>query len=265
MSGDDFADRARGILLGLAAGDRIGGPIRMAMQVASSLADRGQFDRADIGARYLIWWRTGGFDTGLTSRRVFDLVIAGQSFDQASAQVHIEARGLTAGCSPAHRAAPLAMTSSLADEELPAAAVAEATLTHAHPLAGDASAATVVLCRALIRGVAWEGALALAQRGRLEETARALTPDGFRWRAGGYAPDTLAAAVHFLSDHNDFGSALKAVLRFAGPPNFPPVLVGSIGGARWGAEAIEPRLLAHCDILPEVRKVADWLGRAWRE
>ena len=47
------SDRATGILLGLAAGDHNGGPVRMAVRLAESLVDTGKFDLEDIGARYL--------------------------------------------------------------------------------------------------------------------------------------------------------------------------------------------------------------------
>jgi hypothetical protein len=44
-------DRCRGALLGLAAGDRNGGPIRMAARLAESLRELGWFDPQDIVAR----------------------------------------------------------------------------------------------------------------------------------------------------------------------------------------------------------------------
>src|SRR5437764_4766275 len=46
-------DRCRGVLVGLAAGDQIGGPIRMAVRLAESLLDCGGFDPSDILGRYL--------------------------------------------------------------------------------------------------------------------------------------------------------------------------------------------------------------------
>jgi hypothetical protein len=49
--------------------------------------------------------------------------------------------------------------------------------------------------------------------------------------------------------------------RACGPANYCPVLVGAVGGARWGAASIEPRQLQHCDLLPQVRQSA--LARAW--
>jgi hypothetical protein len=41
-------DRCRGALVGLAAGDRIGGPIRMAVRLAESLVEMSRFDAADV-------------------------------------------------------------------------------------------------------------------------------------------------------------------------------------------------------------------------
>lgn len=45
----------KGVLLGLACGDKIGGPVRMACVVAESLVARRAFDPADLLACYLVW------------------------------------------------------------------------------------------------------------------------------------------------------------------------------------------------------------------
>jgi ADP-ribosylglycohydrolase len=60
----DAEDRCQGVLIGLAAGDKIGGPIRMAVRLAESLLDCNGFNSTDILNRYLDWWREGAFDTG---------------------------------------------------------------------------------------------------------------------------------------------------------------------------------------------------------
>jgi ADP-ribosylglycohydrolase len=60
-------DRCRGFLIGLAAGDRFGGPIRMAVRLAESLLDRDGFHPADILNRYLAWWLT-------LTHEVFDMI-----------------------------------------------------------------------------------------------------------------------------------------------------------------------------------------------
>ena len=48
MSQTTIEDRCRGVLIGLAAGDRIGGPIRMALLLAESLLNRSGFNSAEI-------------------------------------------------------------------------------------------------------------------------------------------------------------------------------------------------------------------------
>ena len=70
-------DRCRGLLIGLAAGDQIGGPIRMAVRLAESLLDCGGFNPADILSRYLAWWSEGAFDTGPVSGRSLALMASG--------------------------------------------------------------------------------------------------------------------------------------------------------------------------------------------
>jgi ADP-ribosylglycohydrolase len=180
-------------------------------------------------------------------------------------QADEELKGHTAGCNPAHRVAPLAMASFLADDTLAAAALEEALLTHAHPLAGDVAAAVALLCRALIRGYGWGAALQLAARGRMPATVAALRPAKTvaELSRGGFAPDVLKAAVQFLTLNLSFGDALDASLRFAGPANYCPVLVGAIGGARWGARAVGIKRLLHCRDIDRLKRATGALVKAW--
>lgn len=257
-------DQAGGVLLGLAAGDRNGGPVELAVRLAESLAELGAFDARDVFRRYLAWHAEGAFDTGPVTGRVLALAGSGLSAEQAAVEVDRALGGRSAGCNAAHRVAPLAMAAFLPDSELASLARVEASLTHRHPLAGDAGAAVAVLCRALIRGVPWPETLARAAEGRLPETAGALDP-GTRspLSTGGFAPETLRAAVHFVDRASGFEEALGASLRFAGPANYCPVLVGALGGARWGARAIPCAALAHCRDLPRIERVAARLAAGW--
>jgi ADP-ribosyl-[dinitrogen reductase] hydrolase len=247
-------DRCRGVLVGLAAGDKIGGPIRMAVRLAESLLDCGGFDPADILERYLDWWREGAFDTGPVSDRALELLAAGIATQEATAQVHREFGGKTGGCNPAHRSQPLAMLASIADQDLAGCALAEARLTHYDPLAGEVAAAVNELCRSLIRGAAWGVALQ-----RCGSFAGQEGPGNY----GGFAPDVLRAGLHFAGTSACFAEALERSLTFAGGANYCPVLVGAIGGARWGVSAIPQAALAHVDILPRVKATAEALAAGW--
>ena len=248
---DTAVDRCRGVLIGLAAGDRNGGPIRMAVRLAESLLSCGGFDPADVMNRYLRWWREGAFDTGPVSARTLELVAGGLPISEATAQVHREFGGKTAGCNPAHRSPPLSIFTSIADEDLAHCAMTEARLTHHDPLAGEVAAAVNILCRSLIRGAAWQDVA--------RENGRFASPDGLG-NNGGYAPDVLRAAIYFVGTSASFFEALERSLDFAGPANYCPVTVGTIAGARWGASAIPQSALAHVDFLPTVQATADKLS-----
>ena len=247
-------DRCRGVLVGLAAGDQIGGPIRMAVRLAESLLDCGGFNSSDILERYLTWWREGAFDTGPVSYRALFLIAAGKPVQEATAQVHREFGGKTAGCNPAHRSPPLAMLTSLADEALPACAMTEAGLTRHDPMAGEVAATVSKVCRSLIRGVPWDMAL--------RQCSGFIKQEG-PGNNGGFAPDVLRAALHFVGSSGCFAEAMVRSLAFAGNANYCPVLVGAISGARWGVSAIPQAALVHVDILPRVRATAEALAARW--
>jgi len=251
---DAAADRCRGVLVGLAAGDRIGGPIRLAVRLAESLLDCGGFDPADILNRYLAWWRDGAFDTGPVSDRALELVAAGMAVQGATLQVHREFGGKTAGCNPAHRSSPLSMLTAIADEDIAGCAMAEARLTHHDPLAGEVAAAVNKSCRALIRGAAWQEAV---------QEAGSFDGQEGPGNNGGYAPDVLRAALYFVGTSACFTGALDRSLAFAGPSNYCPVLVGAVAGARWGASIIPPSALAHVNVLPRVQEAAQALAVGW--
>jgi ADP-ribosyl-[dinitrogen reductase] hydrolase len=247
-------DRCQGVLIGLAAGDQIGGPIRMSVRLAESLLDCGDFKPMDILNRYLAWWSDGAFDTGPVSERALALMAAGMPVNAATAQVHREFDGKTAGCNPAHRSPPLSMLATIADKDLAAYAIVEAGLTHYDLVAGEVAAAVNKLCRVLIRGMGWD--VALRQCSSFAEQGGPGNNDGF-------APDVLRAALHFVGTSNCFTEALDRSLVFAGPANYCPVLVGAIGGACWGASAILQSTLAHVEILPRVRAAAEALAATW--
>jgi ADP-ribosylglycohydrolase len=232
----------------------------MAVRLSESLIERQRFNPEDLLTRYLGWWRTGAFDTGPTTAEVLSLINAGVPNFEAVQRVHEASGGLTAGCNPAHRCPPLAMAASLPDDELAACAFREARLTHFDPLAGDVA----VLCRGLIRGLPWEVALDRAKRGRSPATIRALGLHiGAPLSPGGFAPEVLRAAVHFVTGAGTIDGSLAESLAFAGPANYGPVLVGAIGGARWGASAIPERAMAHCEALPRVVQAAEALTQGW--
>lgn len=243
-------DRAAGLILGLAAGDRNGGPIRMACLLAESLNRHKSYQMIDAAEHYLAWWREGAKDTGPVFDQVMRLIDEGRPMDRAVAQVHRENGGKTAGCNPAHRIGPLAMAAYIPDERLTHFAGLETAISHWDPMAGEAAAVVATLCRLMIRGVPWQEAAQEAGFGRSFKVMMALetkTADPAHLKKGGYAPDVLQAAAGFLSTYSSFSEALGAAIEFAGPANYSPVLVGAIGGARAGASGIDLAQVSHIE------------------
>jgi ADP-ribosylglycohydrolase len=255
------SERIRGLFYGLALGDSIGGPTHMALHLAESLLLCRAFVASDVQASYLAWHRNGGFDTGPVAARVFNRWDAGVSVDKAALQVHNMLHQQTAGCNPAHRAAPFAAAHFLQGDVLINAVLTEAKLTHYDPLAGDVACAVVLLCRALIEGKSWEEACAIASDGRLPETQRAFDIRPLtQLNNGGYAPDVLAATLYFVRNHttsSPFSSALRASFPFAGGGNYCPVLVGAIGGARWGDAEVPLINIPHVGLRSRLKAVAE--------
>ena len=68
-------DRCAGVMWGLAAGDKNGGPIRMAILLAESLVAKSGYDRDNTISKYNGWFLGKDsepcFDTGNTFNSVF--------------------------------------------------------------------------------------------------------------------------------------------------------------------------------------------------
>jgi len=66
-----MSQKALGLLIGLATGDRNGGPVQMALCLAESLAQLQNYSPADVYQRYYDWWQEGkgvdAWDTGPTT------------------------------------------------------------------------------------------------------------------------------------------------------------------------------------------------------
>jgi ADP-ribosylglycohydrolase len=216
----------------------------MALRLGRSLVEKQRFDADDVFSKYHDWWQNGAFDTGAVFAKVMILVDQGYSRQEAVELANLNFEGHTGGVNPAHRVAPLACALFIPDDELPRIARKEAALTHHSQLAGDASAVTAVLLRALIRGRDWPIARKLAMKhAQCKRTRESLNAGDLPIPETGFAPDILANALHFVERAGNFESALEGALGFAGPSNYSPVLVGAMAGARFGRGPGRP---THC-------------------
>lgn len=258
-------ERIKGAWLGLAAGDRIGGPVRMALCLAETLLSLKAFNDEAVLDSYLNWWRSEGFDTGLVVHKVFKHIEQGIESKEAVLLVHQQLKGLTGGCNPMHRSLALALCPFLDEDALLQAALDEAKLSHYDPIAGEVSQAYLLLIRHIVNGKSLNDSIAACEErispDLINSMKYQLSPALSR---GGYAPDVLEAAMFFAREKHDFSNCLASSLGFAGAENFSPVAVGAIAGASYGAKAIPDNALKHCHILEQVETVADRFAALWK-
>ena len=218
------------LLRGLAAGDRNGGPIRLALLLCGAMEGGEHFNSDRIFSAYRAWFDEGeAYDTGGTLASVVRYVRA--ECPRAEAVRAAYAEYPSEGVAPAHRAAPLALW--LRGEALDRALCAEASLSHHSLVSARISMAVGRLCAALIDGAPLDEAL--DGLGELElpswlEFESLKSTSVHVLSRGGHAPDVLRSALWFLIHTRSLTEAIEASISFAGPENYCPVLVGSIGG-----------------------------------
>lgn len=204
----------------------------MAEILFASLLETQTFDPDDITARYLAWWKEDAFDTGPTFAAVFKRIECGLDREQAVHEADIAQGGYTAGCNPAHRIAPLALFPFIMTPDIGRLARREAMITHHHPLAGDMAALMALICRLVIEGYSWRDVKRISRK--MEPSAWAAV-DNAKTSDGGFAPDVMRTALHFL----DGQDSIQRSIDFAGQANYAPVLVGTIDRLRQ-SQAVVP-------------------------
>lgn len=273
----DTLDRALGAYLGLALGDALGATVefmtpreirhRFAAQggvhrhivgggwlklAAGQVTDdttmslalgeallRGErtgrpFDTRLIAEAFLAWWRGKPVDCGNTCRRGILRFL-----QQGS--VSGEPNDGDAGNGALMRNLPVALATLGDDAAFECVSIAQAHVTHHHPL----SDAAVLGIGHLLRDVL-AGADAAAQARRIEALVGAQPAFAFRpypGRASGYVVDTVQTVLHCFASHTDFEAAVIAAVNLGDDSDTTGALVGMLAGARSGAHALPGRWL----------------------
>jgi len=255
-------DRAKGCLVGLALGDDNGGPTAMMMKNLEIVTHIRTLMPQYFGKGYLEWFKKDGYDAGLVTHKVLELVDSGMSFNDAAIQADKESDGMTAGISPAHRSIPLTLPyvawyirspnffeefPNTGFQEFQSTIEREAKLTHIHKEAAEVSLAVNAIIMYFILGKDEFRAIEFGMKFINQDLRSKILDDVYskdsdHLKDGGYAPDVLTAALWFLFHTHTFEDALKQSKEFAGSANYCPVLVGSIGGAMYGYNDIKMQI-----------------------
>jgi len=281
---DEVIRRARAAFLGLAVGDALGattefmtpGEIRakfgvhrkirgggwlylkpgqvtddteMSLCIARALTAAEGWDLKGIAEQFADWLKSNPRDVGATCRRgIRDYMVKGQ--------LSTPYNEWDAGNGAAMRMAPVALY-SLGDENLLVrCAVAQAHMTHHHPLS-DAACVTI--------GLMVQQALLGADRFALHALTRDLVAahpnfrfNHYRGNASPYVVDTLQTVFHYLFTTATFEECLIGVVNQGGDADTTGAIAGMIAGAFYGLESIPPAWLKKLD--PTVRQEADTLA-----
>ncbi|CAD5371947.1 ADP-ribosyl-(dinitrogen reductase) glycohydrolase [Rubrivivax sp. A210] len=276
-------DRALGAYLGLAIGDALGATVEFMTprEIAQRYASQGGMHRHIVGGgwlklapgqvtddttmclalgkaliqgqregrpwetrliadAYVAWWRGKPVDCGNTCRRGIQRYLR----DGTLAGPQQESDG---GNGALMRNLPAALA-TLGDEALfERVSLAQARITHHHPLSDAAVLGLGRMLRGLLEG-----------ENNLSEQALALAAahPAFRFqpypgRASGYVVDTVQTVLHCVCSHQDFEDAMLAAVNRGDDADTTGALVGMLAGARCGATGLPRHWLKRLD--PAVR------------
>jgi len=269
----DVRSRARAAFLGLALGDALGATVEfmtpaeiraahgvhreivgggwlrlkrgrvtddteMSLCLARVLAAGEGWDGRAVAAAFAAWMRAGPVDVGSTVRKGIRRFMLEGTLEGPPADGD-------GGNGAAMRIVPVALA-TLADQDLLESwAIAQARLTHHHPLS---DAATVHLGELLH--------LALLGRGkaRLRRATDALLArwpvfsfDPYRGLASGYVVDTLQTVLHAFHTTRGFEECVVDAVNRGGDADTTGALAGALAGAYYGGEELPRRWLRALD------------------
>lgn len=247
----------------------------MALCLAASLAERGQFDAADQMRRYVRWWREGYFsstgrcfDIGNTTRAALSRFEKTGDAYAGSTDPH------TAGNGSLMRLAPVPLFFLNQPAEAIARAAESSRTTHAAPTAVDA-------CRyfaGLLVG-AWRGeskATLLSphyspmetgwKKSPLHPEIAAIAEGSFKRRqppairGAGFVVPSLEAALWAFHTTDNFRAGCLAAANLGDDADTTAAIYGQLAGAYYGESAIPAEWLAKLALRKEIVELAESLA-----
>jgi ADP-ribosyl-[dinitrogen reductase] hydrolase len=136
---------------------------------------------------------------------------------------------------------PVALATLGDDAAFERLSLAQARMTHHHPLSDAATLGFGHLVRRLIDGASQVDSLLWMDRWIEQHPAFQYAP--YRGHATAYVVDTVQTVLHFYTRHSDFEEALIATVNQGDDADTTGALIGMLAGARCGAAALPRRWL----------------------
>lgn len=243
---------------------------KMALCIASSLIEKKKFDADDIALKYIDWARSGDLrGIGQTCEKAIYRLSSGVSTKESGnmgparvkpsfkriGQDPLTGTGDFCGNGTVMRAAPIGLFFRNDLVELERAAKEDASMTHDHADARDASYVLCYILAQLANGVdrydAILQALSLKQEYphvrsqmlRSFEPIESLMEATSFLGSRGTAHETLASAVYCFANCNCFADSVKAAVLMGGDTDTRAAIVGALAGTFYGLEGIPIELV----------------------
>jgi len=283
----DIISRTRAAFVGLAIGDALGAPVEfmnsheikarhgvlrdlvgggwlrlkpgqvtddteMALCIARALDAAGGWDLKGIADNFAGWLKSKPVDVGDTCRRGIRNYMLKGIMDTPFNQ-------WDAGNGTAMRMAPVALFTLGDDVLLTDCAVAQARLTHNHPLSDAAC-----ICLGRLVHLAVQGRAKNRLRKEVErfvEEYPAFRFDNYRGLASGYVVDTLQTVFHHFFRTTGFEECVVATVNQGGDADTTGAIAGMLAGAYYGMEQVPRRWLKRLDqkVMDETTRLAERL------
>ena len=281
----EIVSRARAAFIGLAIGDALGAPVEfmttgeiksrhgvlkeivgggwlrlkpgnvtddteMALCIARALASAGGWSLTGIADNFAGWLKSKPVDVGDTCRRgIRNYMLKGQ--------VETPFNQWDAGNGALMRMLPVALFSVSDDWLMKRCVIAQARLTHNHPLSDSAC---------VIMGRLLHLALSGASKTRLHRELEGFFADHesfrfdrYRGLASGYVVDTMQTVLYHFFRGADFEECLVGTINQGGDADTTGAIVGGLAGAYYDLESIPKRWLKKMN--PKVIAEVDRLAR----
>lgn len=193
------------------------------------------FDTRLMAEAFVAWWRGRPVDCGNTCRRGIQRYLLDGSLEGPP-------HDGDAGNGALMRLLPAALATLEDDEAFERVAIAQAHLTHHHPLS---DAAVLGIGRLLRRLLAGDDADAPRDAiARLVAQHPAFRFDPYPGRASGYVVDTVQTVLHAFTTQSGFEDCVVTAVNRGEDADTTGALAGMLAGARCGAHAVPRRWLA---------------------
>jgi len=196
------------------------------------------FDTGLIADAFVAWWRAKPVDCGDTCRRGIVRYIR----DGSLCGVQNEGDG---GNGALMRNLPVAIATLGDDEMFEKVSIAQARITHHHPLSDAAVLGIGRLLRAIL-----SGSDASTIDSGITDLVSKWPKFNFRpypGRASGYIVDTVQTVLHAFTCNESFEEAVVTAVNRGEDADTTGAITGMLAGARCGASALPPRWLRRLD------------------